>query len=122
MIKPYTRLKVADNTGAKKAMCIRIPRGGKKQVAKLGQVIVVSIKEALANSNVKKKTVTRAVIIRHKFPFSREDGTVIKFDDNAIVLIDEDLNPLGTRILGPVAREVKKQGFSKIASLAPEIL
>ncbi|MCL5795432.1 MAG: 50S ribosomal protein L14 [Patescibacteria group bacterium] len=122
MIKPFTRLNVADNTGAKIAMCIRVPRCGKHQVARIGDLIHVTIKQALPNGTVKKKQVAKAVIVRQHAPWQRADGTSIKFDDNALVIVNPDKSPVGTRILGPVAREIKTKGYSKIASLAPEIL
>lgn len=122
MIQPYTRLKVADNTGAKQIMCFRVPRGGKKQIAQLGETIIASVKIAVPHSNVKKKSIVKAVIVRQRFPHHRSDGSVIKFDDNAAVLINEDKTPVGTRIIGPVARELKGNGFNKIISLAAEVV
>lgn len=122
MIQPYTRLKVADNAGAKQIMCFRVPRGGKKQVARLGETIIASVKIAVPHSNVKKKSIVKAVIVRQRAPYHRSDGSVIKFDDNAAVLINDDKTPVGSRIIGPVARELKNNGFNKIISLAPEVV
>lgn len=122
MIQPYTRLKVADNTGAKEAMCIRVLGTTKKDAAKIGDIIVVTVKKATPRSQVKKKTVSRAVIVRQKFPLRRNDGSYIRFDENAVVLINPDKNPQGTRVFGPVARELREAGFNKIISLAPEVL
>ncbi|MDR5693953.1 MAG: 50S ribosomal protein L14 [Armatimonadota bacterium] len=122
MIQPYTRLKVADNTGAKVIMCIRVLGGSNRRYAGVGDVIVATVKDAIPNSPVKKGEVVRAVIVRTKKEIHRPDGTYIRFDDNAAVLINEQGNPRGTRIFGPVARELREKQFMKIVSLAPEVL
>ena len=122
MVQMQTYLKVADNTGAKEIMCIRVLGGSKKRYAGIGDVIVASIKKAAPNSNVKKGEVVKAVIVRSKDALRREDGSYIRFDENAAVLIREDKNPRGTRIFGPVARELRDNGYLKILSLAPESL
>ncbi|MBP8854928.1 MAG: 50S ribosomal protein L14 [Oscillospiraceae bacterium] len=122
MVQMQTYLKVADNTGAKEIMCIRVLGGSKKRYAGIGDVIVASIKKAAPNSNVKKGEVVKAVIVRSKDALRREDGSYIRFDENAAVLIREDKNPRGTRIFGPVARELRDNGYLKIVSLAPESL
>ena len=122
MIQPQTRLKVADNTGAKEIMCIRVLGGTKRKYASLGDVIVVSIKEAIPNAKVKKGDVAKAVIVRTKKEVSRQDGSYIRFDTNSAVLVDKDNEPVGTRIFGPVARELRAKRFMKIISLAPEVL
>jgi len=115
-------LKVADNTGAKEIMCIRVLGGSRKKYAGIGDVIVASVKKAAPASNVKKGEVVRAVIVRSVKGLRRSDGTYIRFDDNAAVLIKEDKNPRGTRIFGPVARELREREYTKILSLAPEVL
>lgn len=122
MIQPYSRLKVADNSGAKEVMCFRVIKGAKSDGAQLGDVIIASVKAAIPRAEVKKKEVVKAVIVRQRSPYQREDGSIIKFDDNAVVIIGEDGQPRGTRVLGPVAREVRNRGFQKIISLAPEVL
>lgn len=122
MIAPYTRLKVADNTGAKEIACIRVIGSAKRDAARLGDVIVASVKSVVPQGQVKKKEVIRAVIIRQKSPFVRKDGTVIRFDDNAAVIINADKTPRGSRIFGPVARELRDRGYVKIISLASEVL
>jgi len=122
MIQPQTRLKVADNTGAKEIMCIRVLGGSNKRYATVGDIIVASVKEATPTSSVKKGSVVRAVVVRTAKEYGRPDGSYIRFDDNAAVIIDEQLNPKGTRIFGPVARELREKGFMKIVSLAPEVL
>jgi large subunit ribosomal protein L14 len=122
MIQMQTRLEVADNSGAKKVMCIKVLGGSKRRYASVGDVIVVSVKEALPNSKVKKGDVKKAVVVRTSKELSRPDGTHIRFDDNAAVLIDPQGQPLGTRIFGPVARELRAGGYMKIISLAPEVL
>lgn len=122
MIQMYTRLHVADNTGAKEVMCIRALKKGNKRTAQIGDIIVVSVKSAIPNGNAKKKEKAKAVIVRQTFPYKRQNGQIIRFDDNAVVLIDNDNNPRGTRILGPIARELRTKGFNKIISLAPEVL
>lgn len=120
MIQPYTRLKVVDNTGAKTVSCIRVIGGAKARAAQIGDSIICAVKSALPNGQVKKHEVVRAVIVRQKFPRSRLDGTTIRFDDNAVVIIDNAGVPRGTRVLGPVARELRERGFNKIISLASE--
>jgi large subunit ribosomal protein L14 len=122
MVQTTTTLDVADNSGAKKLMCIRVLGGTRRKYASLGDVIVVSIKEAIANSKVKKGEVARAVIVRTKKEVSRQDGSYIRFDSNSAVLVDKDNEPIGTRIFGPVARELRAKRFMKIISLAPEVL
>ena len=122
MIKSYTRLKVADNTGAKETMCIRVLKPAKVDSARLGDIVVCSVKSAIPHAQAKKKEVVRAVVIRQKAPFQRPDGTTIRFDDNAVVLINPDKTPRGSRIFGPVARELRDRGFGKIISLATEVL
>ena len=122
MIQMGTKLKVADNTGAKIAACIQTIGGSKQRSARIGEIIVVSIKEALPNGSVKKKSVEKAVIVRQRAPIKRKDGSVVKFDDNAVVILDEGKKPKGTRIFGPVAREIKEKGMKTIASLAKEVI
>ena len=122
MVQMQSRLKVADNTGAKELMCIRVLGGSRKRYAGIGDVIVASVKKAAPNSGVKKGEVVRAVIVRSKHGLRRNDGSYIRFDENAAVLIKEDKNPRGTRIFGPVARELRERGYLKILSLAPESL
>jgi len=122
MIQPYTRLKVADNSGAREFMAIRVIGHAKANAAKLGDIVVGTVKAAIPNGQVKKKEVVKAVIIRQKFPYKRPDGTTIRFDDNAVVIINADKTPRGSRIFGPVARELRDKGYSKIISLATEVL
>ncbi len=122
MIQTETMLTVADNTGAKKVQCFRVLGGTRRRYASVGDIVVVSVKSAIPNSNVKKGTVHRAVIVRTKKAVRRRDGSYIRFDDNAAVLIDERYEPRGTRIFGPVARELREREFMKIVSLAPEVL
>ena len=122
MIQQYTRLKVADNSGAKTISCIGIPGGTGKQYAWLGDVIVASVKEASPASAVKKGEVVKAVVVRTSKPHGRDDGSRIKFDDNAAVIINDEKMPRGTRIFGPVARELREKDFMRIVSLAPEVL
>lgn len=122
MVQMQSRLKVADNTGAKELMCIRVLGGSRKRYAGIGDVIVASVKKSAPNSGVKKGDVVRAVIVRSKHGLRRNDGSYIRFDENAAVLIKEDKNPRGTRIFGPVARELREKGYLKILSLAPESL
>ena len=122
MIQEYSRLNVADNTGAKRVMCIRVLGGSKRRYASVGDVIVVSVKSAIPGSSVKKGDVSKAVVVRTKKEIGRKDGTYIRFDENAAVLINEQSEPKGTRIFGPVARELREQQFMKIVSLAPEVL
>ncbi|MFH1727875.1 MAG: 50S ribosomal protein L14 [Pseudomonadota bacterium] len=122
MIQMQTRLDVADNSGAKSLFCIKVLGGSKRKYARIGDIIVVSVKEALPNSKVKKGDVKKAVIVRMKKELSREDGSFIKFDDNSAVLINDQNEPIGTRIFGPIARELRAKKFMKIISLAPEVL
>jgi large subunit ribosomal protein L14 len=122
MIQVQTYLNVADNSGAKRVMCIRVLGGTHRRYAEIGDTIVVSVKDALPTSAVKKGTVLRAVIVRTKKEFGRKDGTYIRFSDNAAVLINEAGEPRGTRIFGPVARELREKKFMRIVSLAPEVL
>ncbi len=122
MIQTTTQLDVADNSGAKRVFCIKSLGGTRRRSATIGDVIVVSIKEALPNSKVKKGDVAKAVVVRTRKEIARPDGSYIKFDGNAAVLINKDLEPIGTRIFGPVARELRAKKFMKIISLAPEVL
>ncbi len=122
MIQPFTRLKVADNSGAKEIMCIKVLGGSKRRYARVGDIIVASVKKALPNGKIKKGQVVKAVIVRTKKEIQRENGSLIRFDDNAAVIIDAKKEPIGTRIFGPIAREVRYEGFQKITSLAPEVL
>ncbi len=122
MIQQETRLTVADNTGAKEVMCIKVLGGSKRRYAGLGDVIVCSVKSVVAGGEIKKKAVVKAVVVRTRHPTRREDGSYIKFDSNAVVLIDNDNNPRGTRIFGAVARELRDRNFMKIVSLASEVV
>lgn len=122
MIQMQTRLSAADNSGAKKLMCIKVLGGTGRRYGSIGDIIIVSVKEAIPNSKVKKGDVARAVIVRTKKEIRRRDGTYIKFDDNSAVLISPQNEPIGTRIFGPVARELRAKKFMKIISLAPEVL
>ncbi|MGD9202860.1 MAG: 50S ribosomal protein L14 [Chitinispirillia bacterium] len=122
MIQNETILVVADNSGAKKVQCIRILGGTRRRYARLGDIIVVAVKDAIPNSNVKKGSVVKAVVVRTKKEYGRKDGTLIRFSDNAAVIINESHEPLGTRIFGPVARELREKKFMRIVSLAPEVL
>ena len=122
MVQLRSMLEVADNSGAKRVQCIKVLGGSHKRYARLGDIIVVSVKEALPNSNIKKVTVTKAVVVRTKKEQRRLDGSYIRFDQNAAVLINADGEPVGTRIFGPVARELRWKEFTKIISLAPEVL
>lgn len=122
MIQNYTRLVVADNSGARQVMCIRILGSSYRRYAYIGDVFVGVVKDAVANAAVKKSEVVKAVVVRTRFNLPREDGTYIRFDDNACVLIDNTGNPRGTRIFGPVARELREKDFMKIISLAPEVV
>jgi large subunit ribosomal protein L14 len=122
MIQQETELDVADNSGARRVACIRVLGGTHRRYASIGDVIVVTVKDAIPNGRVKKGEVKRAVVVRTRRSVSRPDGSYIKFDDNAAVLIDNNREPIGTRIFGPVARELRAQKFMKIISLAPEVL
>ena len=122
MIQPQTRLKVADNSGAKEIMCIRCLGGSFRKSARIGEVIVASVKSASPGGAVKKKDVVHAVVVRTTYPTQRPDGSFIRFDDNAAVIINDKKEPKGTRIFGPVARELRAKDYMKIVSLAPEVL
>ncbi len=122
MVQPQTRLKVADNSGAKEIMCIRVLGGSFRRSGGIGDVIVASVKTAISGGKVKKGDVVKAVIVRTHFPVRRNDGSVVVFDDNAAVIIDDQKQPVGTRIFGPIARELRDKDFGKIISLAPEVL
>ena len=122
MIQMQSNLDVADNSGAKRVQCIKVLGGSKRRTAGVGDIIVVSVKEALPGSRVKKKQLHKAVIVRTKKEIGRSDGSYIRFDDNSVVLVDNNREPIGTRIFGPVARELRAKRFMKIVSLAPEVL
>jgi len=122
MIQPESTLQVADNSGARKVACIRVLGGSGRKYASIGDIIVVSVKDAIPNARVKRGEVRRAVVVRTKKGVSRPDGSYIRFDDNAAVLLDTQREPVGTRIFGPVARELRGRKFMKIISLAPEVL
>jgi large subunit ribosomal protein L14 len=122
MIQLKTVLDVADNSGAKKVVCVKVLGGTRKRYASVGDVVVVAVREAMANSKIAKGSVHKAVIVRTAKPVAREDGSFIRFDDNSAVLINASLEPVGTRIFGPVARELRGKKFMKIVSLAPEVL
>ncbi len=122
MIQNETRLKVADNTGAREILCIRVRGGSRRRYAGVGDVIVATVKQASPQGSVKKGEVVTAVVVRTRKTYGREDGTYIGFDENAAVIIDAQNNPRGTRIFGPVARELRERNFMKIVSLAPEVL
>jgi large subunit ribosomal protein L14 len=122
MIQMQTRLNVADNSGAKEVMCVKVLGGSKRRFAHIGDIIVVSIKDAMPNAKVKKGDVAKAVVVRTKHKLRRQDGSYIRFDDNSAVLINAAKEPVGTRIFGPVARELRAKQFVKIVSLAPEVI
>jgi large subunit ribosomal protein L14 len=122
MIQQETRMAVADNTGAKEVMCIKVLGGSKRRTAGLGDIIICSVKSVIPGSEIKKKAVVRAVVVRTKTPARRKDGSYVKFDANAVVLIDAENNPRGTRIFGAVARELRDRNFMKIVSLASEVV
>lgn len=122
MIQPFTRLKVADNSGAREVMCIRVLKGSNARYGRVGDVIVASVKEASPNMPIKKGDVVRAVIVRTKRTIKRPDGTTLRFDDNACVIINNQGEPRGSRIFGPIARELRDRNFMRIVSLAPEVL
>jgi len=122
MIQQETHLEVADNSGARKVMCIKVLGGSKRRVAGVGDIIVVSVKDAIPRGRVKKGEIHKAVIVRTASPIRRDDGSIIRFDRNAAVLIDKQNEPIGTRIFGPVTRELRARQFMKIISLAPEVL
>ena len=122
MVQQETRLNVADNSGAKEVLCINVLGGTGKRYASIGDTIVVTVKSAVSASNIKKGTVSKAVVVRTKKEIRRKDGSYIRFEDNAAVLLNDNLEPRGTRIFGPVARELREKQFMKIVSLAPEVL
>ena len=122
MIQQESRLKVADNTGAKEILCIQVRGGSRRGYAGVGDIIVATVKQAAPHSSVKKGDIVRAVVVRTAKEYARPDGSHIRFDENAAVIIDDYKNPRGTRIFGPVARELREKGFMKIVSLAPEVL
>ena len=122
MIQVQTELNVADNTGAKRVECIKVLGGSKRRYASIGDMIVVSVKDAIPNAKAKKGTVHKAVVVRTKYSIHRSDGSVVRFDNNAVVITDEKGEPIGTRIFGPVTRELRSKGQTKIISLAPEVL
>tara|TARA_Y100000748_G_scaffold113447_1_gene94929 strand:+ start:3619 stop:3987 length:369 start_codon:yes stop_codon:yes gene_type:complete len=122
MIQQETRLTVADNTGAKEVLCIKVLGGSKKRYARVGDLIVVTIKKSIPSANLKKGEVHKAVVVRTKKESKRKDGTYIRFDDNAVVIVNDNKEPRGTRVFGPVARELRERKFMKILSLAPEVL
>jgi large subunit ribosomal protein L14 len=122
MIRTYTRLKIADNTGAREIMCINVLGGTRKKYARVGDIIVASVKRAIPGGVAKKGEVVRAVVIRTAQPYRRPDGSYIRFDENAAVILTDKNNPRGTRIFGPVARELRDKNYTKIISLAPEVL
>jgi len=122
MIQHMSHLAVADNTGAKEVMCIKVLGGSRRRYAGIGDIIVCSVKESAPKGVVKKKTVQKAVIVRQSAPIKRFDGTVLRFDENAVVIVNNENQPKGTRVFGPVARELRAKGFQKIISLAPEVL
>ena len=122
MIQQESRLTIADNSGAKEILCIRVLGGTRRRYARVGDIIVATVKEAAPNGTVKKKTVVRAVVVRTRNQIRRKDGSTIKFDDNAAVIIGDDNNPRATRIFGPVPRELRDRGYARIVSLAPEVL
>jgi len=122
MIQQESRLKVADNSGARELLVIRVLGGSKVRTGNIGNVVVATVKKAVPNGNIKKGSVVKAVIVRSKFGKGRQDGSYIKFDDNACVIIKDDKTPVGTRVFGPVARELRESGYMKIVSLAKEVL
>jgi large subunit ribosomal protein L14 len=122
MIQQESRLRIADNTGAREILCVRVLGGSMRRYARVGDIIVASVKQATPTASVKKGEVVRAVVVRTAKEYGRPDGSYIKFDDNAAVILDDYQNPKGTRIFGPVARELRDKGFMKIVSLAPEVL
>jgi len=122
MIQEYTKLKVADNSGAKEVRCFKVLGGSRRRYAHVGDVVIASVRTAMPGGNVKKKQIVRAVIVRTKKEVRRRDGSYIRFDDNAAVLVNPQNEPIGTRIFGPVARELREKKFMKIVALAPEVL
>ncbi len=122
MIQEYTMLTIADNSGAKTAQCIRVLGGTRRRYARVGDIIVCTVKSAIPNGNIKKGTVVKAVVVRTRKEIGRKDGTYIRFGENAAVIVNDDKEPVGTRIFGPIARELREKRFMKIVSLAPEVL
>jgi large subunit ribosomal protein L14 len=122
MIQMQSMLKVADNTGAREIMCITVLGGSKRKYAQIGDVVTASVKKAIPNAATKKGDIVRAIIVRQSYPYRRTDGSFIRFDENAAVILTEKNNPKGTRIFGPVARELRDKNYTKIISLAPEVL
>ncbi len=122
MIQMQSKLEVADNSGAKEVKCIKVLGGSKRMAANLGDIIVVAVQQALPGGKIKKGDVKKAVIVRTKYPVRREDGSYIRFDKNSVVILNNNSEPVGTRIFGPVARELRNKSFTKICSLAPEVL
>ena len=122
MIQQETRLKVADNTGAKEVLCIKVLGGSRRRYARTGDLIIITVKKAIPGSNVKKGEIHKAVVVRTRKEHKRKDGSYIRFDDNAAVLVDDNKEPKGTRVFGPVARELREKRFMKILSLAPEVI
>jgi large subunit ribosomal protein L14 len=122
MIQQYTRLQVADNTGAKEVACIHVYKRSTSEFAQIGDIVTVSVKSASPRGTVKKKEVHKAVIVRQKKPLLRKDGTAVRFDDNAVVIINADKSPKGTRVFGPIARELREKGYMKIISMAKEVI
>ena len=122
MIQQESRLKVADNSGAKEVLCIRVLGGTRRRYARVGDIIVATVKDANPTGQVKKKSVVKAVVVRTKNKINRKDGSTIAFDENAVVIINDDKQPRATRVFGPVTRELREMGYSKIISLAPEVL
>ncbi|MDD2916690.1 MAG: 50S ribosomal protein L14 [Candidatus Gracilibacteria bacterium] len=122
MIQAESRLVVVDNTGAKEVLCIKVLGGSKRRYASVGDIIVCSVKKALPQGNIKKKAVVKAIVVRTAFSLRRDDGTYVRSDDNACVIINDNNEPKGTRVFGPVFRELKAKGFQKIVSLAPEVI
>ncbi len=122
MIQMQSKLEVADNSGAKEVKCIKVLGGSKRMTANLGDIIVVAVQQALPGGKIKKGDVKKAVIVRTKYPVRREDGSYIRFDKNSVVILNNNSEPVGTRIFGPVARELRNKSFTKICSLAPEVL
>lgn len=122
MIQSETRLKVADNSGARDILCIKVLGGSRRRYARVGDIITASVKVAIPGANVKKKEIVQAVIVRTTQPIKRPDGSSVRFDDNAVVIIDKNKQPRATRVFGPIARELREAGYMKIISLAPEVL
>ncbi|MGM0568912.1 MAG: 50S ribosomal protein L14 [Elusimicrobiota bacterium] len=122
MIQQESVLKVADNSGARKILCISVLGGGQKKLATVGDIITATVKDAIPSGSIGKGEIVKAVIVRTRYPVKRDDGTVLRFDENGAVLIDEKMQPLGTRVFGPIARELREKNFTKIISLAPEVV